>query len=1602
MNILLVEDNKGDAILIREYLAECIEETGCNLLHVSRLSEARDELKKKKYDIVLLDLGLPDSKGLETFKVLRKEIPSATIVILTGLDDENISLEAISSGAQDYLNKGNLNTYNLRKSIMYSIERKKSEEQFFHLNSVLKAIRNVNQLITHERNPRVLIKEACNKLVEGRGYDYARIVTIDKNNKLSDFADSNLDESDDIQVKNINIDDLPYCMRTAFAQPDIFIIDKTIEDCAKCQFKHDNIDCYTVAFRLEFENIIYGILSVSIPTNFVFGKDEESLFHELAGDISFALATIEQEAGKKKAEKALIASEKRLLEAQQMAKLGNWYWDVATGKVDWSDEVFNIFQLDSKKFTPQIDSIMALSPWPDQNQRDTELIQRAIENRDAGSYEQKFLRPDGSIGYYFSTFQGIYDNESNLTAIKGTVQDITERKLADKALTASEIRYRRLFESAKDGILILDAETAMIVDVNPFLINLLGFTEEEILMKTIWEIGFLKDIIANQDKFLELQQQKYVRYEDLPLETKDGRKIHIEFISNVYEVNGKDVIQCNIRDITERKVAEEKLRISQEKYRTVFNNTGSATCILENDGTISLANAEFAKLAGQKLGEIINKKKWTDFVVKEDLERMLEQHKLRRKESDKALNKYEFSFLDTEGNIKNIFLYIDLIPGTDKSVASLLDITELKQAEEEIKDSKTRYYNLFEYSSEFLFTLDIKGNFTAVNKVAEDLTGYSKSELLKMNFKDYTPKRDHKKLLLTLFNIYKTGKPILNYPVEAIIKDKSIKYFETSFSLLKKGNQIVGFQGSSKDITERKLAEEALRKNEMQLSNALDIAHLGPWEYDVIKDEFTFNDHFYKIFRVTAEQVGGYKMQSSEYARRFVHPDDMQTVGEETRKAIETTDPNFNRQLEHRILYPNGTIGYITVRFFIIKDDKGNTIRTFGVNQDITERKQAEEAIKEAEMKFRAIFDNASDGMLLAENGSRTFSIANNKICEMLGYTVEEIMNIGVPDIHPEKDLPYVIEQFERQIRGEISLATNLPVRKKDGSIFYADINSCPIMIGDKKYLMGIFRDITERKQAEATIKQNNEFLNNVIDSLSHPFYVINVSDYSIVLANTAATNGKNSDKTGHCYSLSHNKNEPCTGVNDKCPLIEVVKTRESVIVEHIHYDKNNNQKIVEVYGFPIFDENGKVIQMIEYSIDITQRKQAEQELIIAKEEAEKLSKIKGHFLANMSHEMRTPMIGILGFAKLLESELHAVDQKDMAKMIVSSGNRLMETLNLILDLSAIESNKVNVCLNEVSIPFAVYDSIELYHPISTRKNLYLQTNIIDEEVTANLDESLLNKILNNLINNAIKYTEKGGVIVEVDSEIITNDQLLITNDGNMDGNRKERVNAVIRIIDTGIGIPKESLEVIFEEFRQASEGISRTFDGTGLGLTITKKNIEIMNGTITVDSEVGKGSTFTVKFPALNYGRQESKISSDTAKSLKEKVEEVQKPKLPKILLVEDDLASRILTERYLKDLCTIDYASNGDKAIEMAEKYNYPAILMDINLGKGKSGLDVTKKIRGMKTYKDTAIIAMTAFAMKGDKEEFLSKGCSDYISKPFDKEDIVEKIEKILDNC
>ncbi|MGZ5486782.1 MAG: ATP-binding protein, partial [Nitrososphaeraceae archaeon] len=254
---------------------------------------------------------------------------------------------------------------------------------------------------------------------------------------------------------------------------------------------------------------------------------------------------------------------------------------------------------------------------------------------------------------------------------------------------------------------------------------------------------------------------------------------------------------------------------------------------------------------------------------------------------------------------------------------------------------------------------------------------------------------------------------------------------------------------------------------------------------------------------------------------------------------------------------------------------------------------------------------------------------------------------------------------------------------------------------------------------------------------------------------------------------------------------------------------KNGEQYWEYVLVSPIKDSNNEIINYLVIKEDITKQKKNEIELIAAKEKAEEANRLKTNFVANMSHELRTPMVGILGFANILSSELKEPEHIEMADTILKSGSRLTDTLNSILDLSRIESNKLDIKLIPVNLLEILDESVNLYKPIAYSKGLYLNYSFPPKPVYIKSDKEILIRVFNNLINNAIKFTHNGGVTIKIFSPINHSD------------------NVAVDIIDTGIGIPKEFNEIIFEPFRQVSDGFSRKFEGSGLGLSITKKIVE-------------------------------------------------------------------------------------------------------------------------------------------------------------------------------
>jgi len=410
----------------------------------------------------------------------------------------------------------------------------------------------------------------------------------------------------------------------------------------------------------------------------------------------------------------------------------------------------------------------------------------------------------------------------------------------------------------------------------------------------------------------------------------------------------------------------------------------------------------------------------------------------------------------------------------------------------------------------------------------------------------------------------------------------------------------------------------------------------------------------------------------------------------------------------------------------------------------------------------------------------------------------------------------------------------------------------------------------------------------------------------------------------------------------------------------------------------------GEIIYIEGTVEEITQLKKAELALIEAKEKAEEMSRLKSSFLANMSHELRTPLIGILGFTEILSNELNDPEQLQMLKAINQGGQRLGETLNLVLEFSNIEANKTQIHKQSTNVAELAKIVGERFTAKSNEKKLKFEIVLHDEAASAEIDRQLFEGVVINLMNNAIKFTNSGGVTLEVGKEI-----------------QPENAFVYLKVSDTGIGIDQKYFAQIFDEFRQVSEGFGRNFEGNGLGLTTAKKITELMGGTISVESAVDVGSTFTVRFPACESAESTSlqdKIGIHDFIGIPQNKDEIA---LPIILNVDDDVVTQNVIRLFLKEHYEVESASDGNTAIRMAKEKTYAGFLMDINLGQDMDGIDVTKEIKKLPQYHDTPVIAVTAYAMVGDRKEFLEGGCTHYLSKPFSRSVLIDMVKSALRN-
>lgn len=533
-----------------------------------------------------------------------------------------------------------------------------------------------------------------------------------------------------------------------------------------------------------------------------------------------------------------------------------------------------------------------------------------------------------------------------------------------------------------------------------------------------------------------------------------------------------------------------------------------------------------------------------------------------------------------------------------------------------------------------------------------------------------------------------------------------------------------------------------------------------------------------------------------------------------------------NTTYEWSHTYNNKTEYFLTTLSPIFGAD-GNVTGIVGVGKSITEIKESALALEREHIRTKIYLDSTSDGFTMFDKDGAIIE-CNKSFKEMTGIRVMDKKFYNLNNFIPECSTFYEFISGSSTNKSVTNICETELVNL-NGKTIPVEISTNKLVLHNNEYFISSLRDLSSRKSSEEKL----DLLSRAIEN--SPAGVI-ITDAE---ANIEYVNKRYEEIIGFSAGELIGKNTRVLKSGSNKPGMYEDLWKKITSGQDWDGELLNKKKTGELYWehaliSPMIDAKGQTTHFIAIKEDITQKKEMERALIEAKEKAEEMNKLKSNFLANMSHELRTPMIGILGYSELLQTELQDNPElKELASVINRGGIRLMETLNLILDLSRIESGNLEINYAPIELNKLIDESIRLYEETARRKNLFIGSKFLQDSIKVCSDSRLLSLSINNLIDNAIKFTVEGEVTVSVNTQSIGEEEFVVVN-----------------VNDTGIGIPTDKQQIIFDEFRQVSEGYSRSFEGNGLGLSLTKKAVEILGGTISVNSQPGVGSTFTIQLP--------------------------------------------------------------------------------------------------------------------------------------------------------
>jgi PAS domain S-box-containing protein len=630
---------------------------------------------------------MPEMDGIEFLKQVRATDPHIPFIVFTGRGREEIVIQAFEGGADFYVQKGGApkpQFAELVHKIKAAVEHRQANAQIATLNRLYTVLSATNKAIVRIHDKKELLNEICRIVVDDGGFTmaWAGIANPEKHLIEPTAASGHIDSY--LDAISISTDDVPHGRGptgTAFRERRYNICNDIESDPKMAPWRNGALargyhSLAAFPFALDTRNA--GVITFYASEPGFFNEPIVRLLQEQSDDISFALVNLDHEEQRITAENELKNSElryRRLFETAQDAIL---ILDGDTGEIIDA----NKFILDMLGYP--LDYFVSRHLWELGFLKDKSFAQNAfakLKTEGYIRYEDLPLETKEGRAISVEFVSNVY-LVGKKRIIQCNIRDITERKMAHEILQVSETRYRRLFETARDGILILDRDSGEIIDANTFIINMLGYPLSDFIGRQLWELGFLKDTSLAREAFAKLKTEGYIRYEDLPLETKEGKAISVEFVSNVYCVGNRSIIQCNIRDITERKMAHEILQVSETRYRRLFETAQDGILILDRDsGEIIDANTFIINMLGYPLSDFIGRQLWELGFLKD---KSLAREAFAKLKTDWYI-RYEDLPLETkQGKAISVEFVSNVYCVGDRRIiqCNIRDVTERKRAEE--------------------------------------------------------------------------------------------------------------------------------------------------------------------------------------------------------------------------------------------------------------------------------------------------------------------------------------------------------------------------------------------------------------------------------------------------------------------------------------------------------------------------------------------------------------------------------------------------------------------------------------------------------------------------------------------------------------------------------------------------------------------------------------------------------------------------------------------------------------------------------------------------------------------------------------------------------